>query len=372
MSTAVKSKVISESPNTIESPKKPARKTYLEVMRVIAAFFVIVNHTNSDVFLKMSAPPSFTWYFSLAYFYLSKIAVPLFFMIMGGLLLQKVDPVKKSLQRIGRALLVTVIYSGVYYYYFHSEYYYRKTPQSPPEMSVKEFLEMIFTNRATNAFWYLYAYIGLLILLPVLQRFAQGLSKGSHLYFIILSVGVLGSLPLITLFHEYKLNAYITDTFIPVHIGLLFVGLFIEKHMKIDFLGFVTATMGFLFTIFYQIFQTKQFYDINQNAYLQLDNWSYITVTLSAFCFYIMIKYLSNYVNLGEKVSKVVCYLGSLTFGIYLLSDLAKYLTKDLYFNKLLTMDIIPATIIWELIIFAGCAVVTAVLKLIPGFKKLI
>ncbi|MBQ8860086.1 MAG: hypothetical protein IJ015_01950, partial [Ruminococcus sp.] len=41
------------------------RKTYIEVMRIIAAFLVIVNHTNSDIFMKYSEGESFTWFFSL-------------------------------------------------------------------------------------------------------------------------------------------------------------------------------------------------------------------------------------------------------------------------------------------------------------------
>ena len=372
MATAVKEKTDKKPNNALKSQQSVARKTYLEVMRIIAAFLVIVNHTNSDVFLKMSEPPSFTWYFSLTYFYISKIAVPVFFMIMGGLLLQKVDPVKKSLQRIGRAVAVALIYSGVYYYYFHSDFYYKQFNATPPEMSFKEFFKMIFTSRATNAFWYLYAYIGLLILLPILQRLAQGLTKGSNLYLVILSVGVMGIIPLINIFHQIKPHNYLTDDFITPHIGMLFLGLYIEKHLKIDYKIFTGAIAGFALTLTFNIVKTYEFYHENPESFVFIDNWRYLNITFMSLCFYIIIEYLANYIKAGKTVSTVICYIGSLTFGVYLISDLVIHITRKFYTELQLDMKIIPATILWELVIFGICAAVTAILKLIPGFKKLI
>ncbi|MBQ8860747.1 MAG: acyltransferase family protein, partial [Ruminococcus sp.] len=168
------------------------RKTYIEVMRIIAAFLVIVNHTNSDIFMKYSEGESFTWFFSLSYFFVSKIAVPVFLMIMGGLLLQKIDPPKKSIERVVRMVTVTVLFSIVYYIKAHWH--------NPSDMNVLEFIKTLFSSRMTNAFWYIYAYIGLLILLPILQRMAQAFSKNATRYFILISAGVMGLIPIIDIF----------------------------------------------------------------------------------------------------------------------------------------------------------------------------
>lgn len=373
MPTATKtSNTIRKPDNALKTKPSGNKKTYLEVMRIIAAFFVIVNHTSSDVFLTKSEPKSPTWYLTLIFFFLSKIAVPVFFMIMGGLLLQRVDPVKKSLQRIGRALAVTVIYSAVYYWYLHSELYYSQFNATPPEMSLKEFFKMIFTSRATNAFWYLYVYIGLLILLPILQRFAQGLSKGSTLYLVILSVGVTGLIPLIRIFHQIEPHHYLTDAFIAPPIGALFLGLFIEKYLKSDIRIFVGALGGFIISFTFTITKTLEFFEKTPTSYLYLEHWSYLNIVGCALCFYIIVKYLSDYVNYGKTVSKIVCYIGSLTFGIYLLSDLVMIMTRPFYQDMQGDMKLLTATLLWQLIIFAICGVVTAVLKFIPGFKKLI
>ena len=58
------------------------REIWLDVLRVLAAFLVIVNHTNSDVFQSVT-PANGTWWLSIAWYALCKIAVPLFVMISG-------------------------------------------------------------------------------------------------------------------------------------------------------------------------------------------------------------------------------------------------------------------------------------------------
>lgn len=347
-----------------KKPKSIARKTYIEVMRIIASFLVIVNHTNSDVFLKMCEPQSLTWYFSLTYFYISKIAVPVFFMIMGGLLLQKIDKPKKSVERVVRMVVVTVLFSLAYYIKAHWH--------NPSSMSVFEFVKQIFTFRSANAYWYIYAYIGLLILLPLMQRMANAFSKRATMYFVVLSMGVMGFIPLMNIFFKITPHHYVTDMFFPVHLGIVFMGYYIEKYMKIDKKAFLLSVFSFVFLIAFQVVVTSVFYDKNSASYLQLDNWQYLTITLSATCFYVIFKYISTVYKTKEATAKVLCYLGSLTFGIYLISDMMISLTRELYANLQQDCSIMVATIIWEILIFALCGVITAVLKFIPGLKKLL
>lgn len=346
--------------------KKPSsnRKTYIEVMRIIAAFLVIVNHTNSDVFLKMAEPQSFTWFFSLTYFYISKIAVPVFFMIMGGLLLHKIDTPKKSVERVLRMVVVTILFSLVYYI--------KGNWANPSGMSVLAFIKMMFTFRATNAYWYIYGYIGLLILLPLMQRMARAFSKKATLYFVTVSMGVMGLIPIIDLFFHVRPHHFITDMFFAVHLGTVFAGYYIEKYMKINLNTFLAAVIGFISLITFQVVFTVKFYNDNPENYLQLDNWQFLTITMSALCFYVIFKYMSTVVKIKDATAKVLCYLGSLTFGIYLMSDMIMSLTRPLYANLQQDASIMVATIVWEIIIFFICGAITAVLKFIPGLKKLL
>ncbi|HPS81943.1 MAG TPA: acyltransferase family protein, partial [Candidatus Limiplasma sp.] len=90
------------------------RFAYLDFLRILAAFLVIVNHTNSLVFEK-TAPSDPVWWLSVAWYYLSKIAVPLFVMVSGACLLPRQETYRKTWGRFLRVLLVLVIFSYAYY-----------------------------------------------------------------------------------------------------------------------------------------------------------------------------------------------------------------------------------------------------------------
>lgn len=339
------------------------RKTYIEVMRIIAAFLVIVNHTNSDIFMKYSEGESFTWFFSLSYFFVSKIAVPVFLMIMGGLLLQKIDPPKKSIERVLRMAVVLFVASAVYYLYINRNF--------PENLTIGRFLETIFTKRSSNALWYLYTYIGLMILLPLLQRMAKAFSRRAIEYLLFISVGVMGFLPLVEIFFDFKLNPYFTETFFVPLLGIVFAGFYVERYLEINKKVFAFSCATFVFIISLEVLYTQKLYAESPTSYLKLDNRENLFILSSAICFYIIFKYLSTVVKIKESVKKVLCYVGSLTFPIYLLSDLAISLTKPYYRNLVVNSEyIILITIGWEILIFVSCAIIGAILKLIPGIKK--
>ena len=77
------------------------RESWLDALRITSAFLVIVNHTNSDVF-QASSPEYATWWLSVAWYYLCKIAVPVFVMVSGAVLLPRQDSLRKCLGRFGR------------------------------------------------------------------------------------------------------------------------------------------------------------------------------------------------------------------------------------------------------------------------------
>ena len=74
------------------------REGWLDALRVLAAFGVIVNHTNSKVFQSL-APQDIQWWLSIGWYYVSKMAVPLFVMVSGACLLPRRDRPRKVLGR---------------------------------------------------------------------------------------------------------------------------------------------------------------------------------------------------------------------------------------------------------------------------------
>lgn len=344
-----------------EVRSKKDTKQHIEFMRIVASFLVIVNHTNSRIFL--STAPSATWYTSLSYFFICKIAVPLFFMIMGALLLQKRDTPQKWVSRIIRIVIILVVFSAVYYVNI-----YRTTPDA---MSIVDFLKTIFKSHITNAFWYLYTYLGMLLMLPILQRAAAALSKNQIRLLLFISLGVIGGLPLISIFFNVTPNYFFMQAFINPYIGMVFAGYYIEHYAKIKLKDFLFASVGFIVLITLQVIGTYFLYQKDPTSYLALDNRTFITIVGSAICFYIMIKYLFSVIQMPHWLGKAVCYIGGLTFGIYLLSDLLISFTVNSIYGALIPhTHIMIAMLIWELAIFSVGAVIVAILKAIPPVKK--
>lgn len=90
-------------------------------------------------------------------------------MITGANLLGKVDSYRKHTKRILRILLVGILFSFVYYL--------RYVYVSQESVHFVEFLKLIYHNNITNAYWYLYMYLGILIMMPLLQRMSVYMKK---------------------------------------------------------------------------------------------------------------------------------------------------------------------------------------------------
>lgn len=334
------------------------KKTYIEFIRIVAAFLVIVNHT-----LSWKLDPCPTWLCTVVYFFICKIAVPLFLFIMGALLLGREDTPEKSRARLMRILPVFVVGSLCYYIYYHHR---TGTP-----VSVREFLLALPQQQVTNAFWYLYLYLGLLCTLPILQKLVKVLDRRQLEYLLFLSVGILGTAPLVTVFFpDVRLSANFTSGLAGAYIGQVLLGYYIERYVPMKRTVFWLSFCAFAFLILFQTAGTFLLYQRDPSSYFALDNRTLITITGSSACFYICVKYLFTKHPPRPMLSRAIQRLGALTFGIYLLSDMvlkwSGFLSAPLYQH----MNVLAATILWELLVFAISALITAALRLVPFLRK--
>ena len=336
------------------------RRAYIECLRILAAFLVIVNHTNSPIF--QLSQPSRTWFASLTYFFISKTAVPIFLMISGALLLDRQDPPRRTLARIARTAGMTVLFSVAYYLYQHRA--------APGEMRAADFLLTILSGPITNAFWYLYLYLGLLCMLPLLQRMAAAFSRQTLRLLLVLCLGVAGVLPLLPLVLPIERVADFTAAFLSPYIGMAFTGLYIERHVTLDNRKCLAAGALFALLIAFQVVVTWLLYRAHAPNYLALDDRTLLPITAGAACLYVIVKHLFSSVRLPDRLRQAVCRIGPLTFGVYLLSDLARVLTRPVYEALCLRMNALIAVFLWQMLIFLAAAAVTALLRRLPGLRK--
>ncbi|MCM1150342.1 MAG: acyltransferase [Butyricicoccus sp.] len=334
------------------------KKTYIEFLRIIACFFVIVNHTNSRIFKPLA--PSPTWFCSVTAFLLSKTAVPLFLMIMGALLLDKEDSPKKTARRVGRIAAVLAVFSLAYRAYYAWHYHAR--------FSLKEALELLPQTEATNTLWYLYLYLGLLLMLPLLQRFVKALDRGYTRYLLLISLGLPGAVPFIP---DFRLNYYFQAALIGPYIGLVVLGYYVERYVPVTRRTFRCCFFGFVGLAAAQLALALAFYARDgAEFYRALEGSTLVTVTATAACVYVCVKYLYTARPAPERTERIVRALGALTFGIYLFGDMVINYTEPVYSALEGHMHALCAMVLWEALIFAIAALVTALLRRVPRVRK--
>lgn len=341
------------------------KKSYIEFLRIAACFLVIVNHTNSKVFLAIA--PSPTWFVSLTYFFVCKIAVPLFLMIMGALLLEKRDTPKKSASRVVRIVVVLLISSALCYLYYGFQGGYLN------KLSIVTFFKTISQTNMSTTFWYLYLYLGLLCLLPLLQRMAAAFGKRALEWLLFLTIGVVGGLPLLHVaFPSFAIQPNFAEPLFSPYIGAVFCGYYMERYVPNTKKTFGISLGLFLGMIAVQVLATFGLYQRDSSFYLQLDDRTLLPIMVSAACFYLMVRYVFSRVHFPAWFLKGVNWLGGLTFGIYLLGDLGIDLLGEVYSRLSQQLPMMVAMLLWELAIFMVCTMIAAVLKRIPGLRKLL
>ena len=79
-----------------------------------------------------------------------------------------------------------------------------------------------------------------------------------------------------------------------------------------------------------------------------------------------------SHIPLQKHIAKVLQIVGGCTFGIYLFSDLVIEKTGFVFENLCMSgIHPLPAVFVYEVVVFGVGLVITYILKLVPGIKKL-
>lgn len=365
-------------PATVPKTTSP-RAFYLDALRALAAFLVITNHTNSALF-KASNPSDFTWWFSMIWYYVSKIAVPLFVMISGALLLPRRDSYARAAGRALRVLGALLLFSYFYYLWDLWQFYWTWEQA----LNLPAFLDSIWQKPITDSFWYLYFYLGLMVMLPLLQRLAVAMDKKDLRYLLGCSF-LFGALwPLLTHYVPgLTLPEYFQLPLFSVFLGLFFAGHYLHSYARPSrgmgwlCLGLILASVALSLALTRLEFARLG----GAGKYWFMDERTAPSITVIACAMAVM---LLPRCWAGERQSlregsrrafgvRLLSALGACSFGVYLLQDWVIAETKGRVFEPLLgVMHPIPVVLLWELTVFSLAAVATWLLRLVPGMKKLL
>ena len=149
----------------------------MELLRVMACVMVVCIHVTNYYSRGYGEISNASYVFSIIVNGVCRLAVPLFFMISGFLLLPEVLLIKKSVRRAWNTLCVLVIWSGIYYIW---NQIYREKGYD---------FSLVFEEPVKKHLWFLYAILGMYVALPFLQCMVKNMPDLLMRYFVLLWFG---------------------------------------------------------------------------------------------------------------------------------------------------------------------------------------
>lgn len=345
------------------------RLGYIDMLRIIACFLVVLNHTPGYVasFVHEEGEISLVVIIHLFVAMVVKIGVPVFFMISGSLLLGKDHQIERVLKKTAKFFLILLVFSAV------------AKIVNTGSLYLPGFIRTFASAEVDGAgpYWYLYAYIGLLLILPFLSFITSHMDLKLVNYLVALRLVIAGFLPMLFLFANiatgsdmhlaaefnpalvvvdcifYPLVGYGVDKLIRAAslkgkgIKLMFILLFGTIALE----GFLTWLAGF------------------GNVFTGFD--FFIAISL-----FLIIKYMFETRPISKCFEVVVTTVGPLTFGIYLLDPIIGNIMEP-YVHRL--YPIVPSLLlvsvihcIISMVVNGGITYIWRIIKneCIKAFKK--
>ena len=344
------------------------KKIYIEILRCIAIFLVIFNHTGLNGFqLYARTSNEILYIIYLALAIICKIAVPIFFMISGALLLKKEESIKEIYKKRVLRIVVVIIIASFFQYIWEIK-------ENFTEFSIKEFFVTIYSKNIVSSYWFLYAYLGFLITLPFLRSLVKNMKKEYYYYlfalyiFYILVVPIVREITDIDLYSQVKLGIFTTNIIAPI------AGYFCENILRKEKINKKVIIIGTIIVITIiavaEILTRLEIKDTgNKRAQTYL---SYGTILIAIYV-YMLIKLIFENKKLPKLLEKAILIIGSCSFGVYLIERNI----RELIFEKMILtlspmIKNMPACIITILTIILIGTIITMILKKIPYVKKIL
>lgn len=360
--------------------KKKRNLLHIECMRILAAFFVIFNHTEGNGYFLFAECPrgSFLYWLYMSISVFCKISVPLFFMIAGALLLRKELPLQKIWsEKIMRMVLILCIFSL-------ASYIGMGMRTSDRKLSVVDFFQKLYVEQINYSYWYIYAYIALLMALPFLNAIVKNITEKHYKYLIGLFFCFMSMIPCleyilfrgnVVMYGELRPEWILSmNVFFPL-IGYYFENVYNwEKcNKKIIIWWIMLAFLGIGITC-YMIYYM---HGVTGECTLEhSQTFHSVFIFLPCIAIYMVMKYLwmTNSQHISTRLKIIIGSLGSCTFGIYLLHIPIKEYCSGLWdiFREDWKMNHMLAALLLCIVVFIIGYVLTLCLKNVPGLKQLL
>lgn len=303
------------------------KKVYFEIIRIFAIGLVLFNHTQAYSVPFTHSLSGLSQVCTMCISILDKVAVPLFFMVSGALLLHKEEGLGQLFsKRILRFVCVIILFQAVQHLYALFVLDGKVTWHS--------FIsDCIHGYSASVAAWFLYAYLAFLLFLPFLRVMVKNMRQEHFLYLFALQLLVVAFVPApktgLTTFLPFCCPVY---PYVPVFLYVI-AGYYVEHRIDIRcvrrrhllILSACSVLSVALSVIMCQIWRCLQGETVFSQNILCFSGGLLIPCITLFLC---AKKYTYKMEN--SWLSRVICALGGATFSIMLCENMLRRISSYL------------------------------------------
>ena len=324
---------------------------YIDVIKIIACFLVIINHTSSIMFNHQASNVDFVY---TLYFSICKMAVPLFIMCTGALILDKSYNYKKVFKSIFRVFVPLLILSFIIYI--------KNVGFS--NINIIYFIGEFIYGPSITALWYLYMLIGLYLVTPFIQKMIKDFKDKDYIIFASIFLLIPSLINLVRVYLPFTPSPYFTYAFFPNLLGYYILGSYFSKLKRnkkcllISIIVFIISYIGMILSMYIPYLKDGVL------SYA-LDNYVALPVALMAISFFYIIKYIFGKSSSPRFISEVA----KTTFGIYLIHFILNYKIYNMVFIPILESNVYVGILLLYIVTFVVCSIIIWILRRIPIIK---
>lgn len=339
---------------------------WIDLIRVIASFLVVMIHVVENIVNNWGRYPPGIQNIANMYDSLTRMSVPLFFMVSGWLLLPKRESLREFyIKRFLKVFIPFLFWSGFYLMLICGV-----TLAGCDRVWVSR---LVFLHGTYPHLWFLYFLVGVYLIIPVLRLLVVSEGRSLLWYVIVLWLFFEPVLSLAEKFLDLKTN-------IPVPLATGFVGFVILGYLLgelsiskglfyLAIFGWV-ATAIFTFISTYYLNKSAETFDYFFYWYLSLN------VIVNSASGFIMIRWLAGQSWLSTpNFQKIIRWVSATSFGVYLIHPFILALLSDR--NPFVRINTDFGNPVWSIpfvtiLTFFLSFVVVFVMQKTPVLKKIV
>lgn len=351
------------------SKDRGKKELYIEVLRIIACFLVLYNHRPAYTAYMNAGSEAASWVYMILAM-ITRVNVPLFLMISGALLLEKQESLSIILRkRFLRILCALLLATGVLYL----------LTVSPGSVCISDYLTVVYGEKSDVSYWFLYTYLGMLLMLPFLRAARYALDKETVSFLFILHIVFSAVFPGIKYIsglltgQGIAAGPHFTAAFAAER-GIFYplIGYWLARKTEVKMTGKRTAfwvaaaAAGILVSCLFTWHQGITTGKFSQDFVMMFDS-------LTASAVFLAVRSFFAGMSGRKKAARAATVSGSLTFGIYLLDPILRNVFGE-GFDRV-SAPVRPrlaSSVLWCFISMAAGGVITLLMKRIPGLRKIL